>query len=384
MSISPISSSWGNPFNPYPEFDRKYTFGHSPPSPQLDCRSQPSFQSPLSAQRDDDDIYDGFDVPRQLKDEKVKKPSPPVLPQAPVCPKLLTIDVFEDSIPEELLKEDSKSEQPFFADHVCGINWFAVRDPVYDVRFKGHIYERKTILEWLKYRKISPLNQGPMTESDLADDVELKSDIDRRLNDWIAKQNAPILERHREAVRLHEKNVQEILARHNEAMQRYESAIKAQDESDEKEQIPEGDFVEEPRNIPYGAGLARLRSKEEKESADLKNFMGLYKAIGDGRNLEQEIIPTALKVQNVADGLFSAMAGASLASLAPIPGSVPRASSMGGGQFAKMHDVAECVSSSQFSYTFDRNWDSKKPKEEKTQEFLDDVLASLERAKRAS
>jgi hypothetical protein len=158
-------------------------------------------------------------LPIQLSDDsqsrytivRVSIPERPIPPSPPSVDPLSLPQVEEiDAVPEELQGD------ALFQEHTDPISYEPILDPVADTNEPKHIYERATIVRWLKDHQISPLTRRPMTEADLVPVPELKGKINEKIRDLLLQKHPELLEKHQEKVEEAEKQYQEALDLYHE------------------------------------------------------------------------------------------------------------------------------------------------------------------------
>lgn len=116
------------------------------------------------------------------------KPAPPSPPSVEPFPKIEKMD----AVPEEL------AEDPFFQEYTDPIYYTPIFDPVADKNEPKHIYERASIIRWLKDHHTSPLTRKPMTEDDLVPVPQLKEKINEKIRDHLLQKQPELLQKHKE------------------------------------------------------------------------------------------------------------------------------------------------------------------------------------------
>ena len=75
-------------------------------------------------------------------------------------------------------------EDQTLTQYICAINTMPIRDPVQDPTAKGTnpvLYERKSIIKWLKDNNTSPITRDPLQISQLIERTDIKNTIEGRL-----------------------------------------------------------------------------------------------------------------------------------------------------------------------------------------------------------
>lgn len=120
------------------------------------------------------------------------------IPEKPVRPSPPTIEPVSspkvDAVPEDL------HEDALFQVHIDPISYEPILDPVADKNEPKHIYERATIVRWLKDHPTSPLTRRPMTEADLVPVPELKEQINEKIREYLLKKQPELLQKYKEKV----------------------------------------------------------------------------------------------------------------------------------------------------------------------------------------
>lgn len=131
------------------------------------------------------------------------------IPERPIQPSLPAIEPLSleeiEAVPEELHEED------LFKEHTDPISFEPILDPVADKNEPKHIYERATIVRWLKTNHTSPLTRKPMTEADLVSIPELKERINEKIRNHLFEKQPGLLQKYIEKVEEANKHYQEAL-----------------------------------------------------------------------------------------------------------------------------------------------------------------------------
>jgi hypothetical protein len=185
--------------------------------------SYSNYFNPLTIQLSDDPQSSRYTIVRAPIPESSFQPSSPVghslssrytitrvsIPERPVQPSLPAIEPLSlegiDAVPEEL------HEDALFEEHTDPISLEPILDPVADKNEPKHIYERATIVRWLKTNHTSPLTRKPMTEADLLPIPDLKERINEKIRNHLFQTQPELLQKYTEKVEEANKHYQEAL-----------------------------------------------------------------------------------------------------------------------------------------------------------------------------
>lgn len=151
------------------------------------------------------------------------------VPKRPIPPSPPSIDPLHfpkvekiDAVPEELHGDF------LFQEHTDPISYEPIFDPVADKNEPKHIYERATIVRWLKDHNTSPLTRKLMTEADLVPVPELKEKINEKIQAHLLQKHPELQQKHKEKVEKLNKQYQEELYLYNEVnLSQYEQACQS-------------------------------------------------------------------------------------------------------------------------------------------------------------